>query len=56
MSDPQPPLNPGDDAPEGTPGVAENLCRVCGGSGRLGEAACSTCGGTGVVEEGIGGG
>ncbi|MBW3559514.1 MAG: hypothetical protein KY449_07055 [Proteobacteria bacterium] len=57
MTDQEPVLNPGDDAAEGTPGVGENTCRVCRGTGRLeGGAQCQTCGGTGVVEEGIGGG
>ena len=57
MTDQEPALNPGDDAPEGTPGVGENLCRACNGSGRLqGGAECPTCLGTGVVEEGVGGG
>jgi hypothetical protein len=57
MTDQQPVLNPGDDAPEGDPGVGENLCRACSGSGQLaGGAECPTCGGTGIVEEGIGGG
>lgn len=57
MTDQEPPLNPGDDAPQGTAGVGENLCRVCNGSGRQqGGAECPTCGGTGIVEEGVGGG
>jgi len=55
MSDTQP-MHPGDDAPEGSPGVGENLCRACNGSGRLQGAECSICGGTGIIEEGIGGG
>lgn len=56
MSDPQHPLSPGDDAPEGTPGVGENVCRACNGTGRLQGAVCPTCDGSGIVEEGIGGG
>ena len=60
MSDTEPlnpgPMNPGDDAPEGAPGVGENTCRVCQGTGTLDGRPCETCGGTGVVEEGIGGG
>jgi hypothetical protein len=55
MSDTEP-LHPGDDAPEGAPGVGENTCRVCAGTGRLNDQPCANCGGTGVVEEGIGGG
>ena len=47
-------LNPGDQAPAGTPATGENLCRECGGTGRLeGGAACPACGGTGRVVEGV---
>ena len=54
-SAPQP--NPGDDAPAGTPGTGEAVCRRCGGSGRLADGqACADCGGTGRVTQGIGGG
>ena len=55
MSDTEP-LNTGDEGPEGAPGVGENTCRACQGTGRLDGGECPTCGGTGVVEEGIGGG
>jgi hypothetical protein len=49
-----PPLmNPGDQAPAGTPGTGENLCRDCRGTGRRGSKPCPTCGGTGRVTEGI---
>lgn len=48
-------LNPGDEAPAGVPGTGENLCRECGGSGRIGNRPCPECGGTGKVIEGIGG-
>ena len=52
-----PPSNPGDDAPAGTPGTGEAVCRRCGGSGRLpGGQPCADCGGTGRVTQGIGGG
>ena len=51
----QAPLRPGDEAPDGTPGTGENVCRRCGGSGRLGAADCPTCLGTGKVTAGIGG-
>lgn len=51
-----PDLAPGDEAPVGTPGVGEDLCPTCAGSGRLGEGACPDCAGTGVVEKAIGGG
>jgi DnaJ-class molecular chaperone len=55
-------MNPGDEAPSGTPGTGEDVCPVCQGTGRLiddGEddsQPCPNCGGTGVVTEGIGGG
>lgn len=59
-SDPQ--INPGDDAPPGTPGTGEDVCPVCHGTGRSADAddstdaPCPNCGGTGVITEGIGGG
>ena len=47
-------MNPGDEAPPGTPGTGENLCRQCGGKGRLeGGEPCPACGGSGKVIEGI---
>ena len=49
------PMNPGDDAPAGTPGTGENVCPACGGTGRDGGGACATCGGTGKVTVGVGG-
>ena len=49
-------LNPGDAAPEGTPGTGENLCPTCGGSGRVEGQTCQTCDGSGKVIEGISGG
>ena len=48
-------VNPGDEAPEGTPGTGEGLCRECGGSGRVGDATCPSCRGSGKVIVGIGG-
>ena len=52
----QPAQRPGDEAPAGTPGTGEALCRKCGGSGRAdGGAPCPECGGTGKVNVGIGG-
>ena len=50
-----PPLNPGDEAAEGTPGTGENVCPVCGGSGRSPTGQCPNCGGTGKVTVGVGG-
>ena len=46
---------PGDEAPEGTPGTGEGLCRECGGSGRVGDATCPSCRGSGKVIVGVGG-
>lgn len=49
------PMAPGDEAPAGTPGTGEDICRACGGSGRLNGSACPECEGTGKVTVGIGG-
>jgi DnaJ-class molecular chaperone len=46
---------PGDEAPPGTQGTAENLCPNCSGSGRADGGKCENCGGTGRVIEGVGG-
>jgi DnaJ-class molecular chaperone len=48
-------MNPGDQAPEGTPGTGGALCPDCSGKGRLGDEECPTCGGTGKVIEGVSG-
>jgi DnaJ-class molecular chaperone len=49
-------MNPGDEAPAGTPGTGEAPCSRCGGSGRLPDGQdCPDCGGTGRVTHGIGG-
>jgi len=48
-------MNPGDEAPPGTPDTGENVCPDCGGSGRREGGECPTCGGTGKVIEAIGG-
>ena len=53
-TEPQP-VAPGDDAPAGTPGTGEDICRVCNGTGKVDARPCDNCGGTGVVVEGIGG-
>ena len=51
------PMNPGDEAPPGTPGTGENICGHCAGKGRMPDGnACRKCGGTGKVIEGVGGG
>ncbi|MDB5886983.1 MAG: hypothetical protein JWR74_3154 [Polaromonas sp.] len=47
--------HPGDEAPEGTPGTGEGLCRECGGSGQLDSGPCPSCDGTGKVTVGVGG-
>jgi hypothetical protein len=52
----KPKLNPGDQAPPGTPGTGENACPDCGGTGKVNAQPCPTCGGTGKVVEGVGGG
>lgn len=49
-------VNPGDDAPTGTPGTGEDVCRHCNGAGKHGDITCPVCGGTGKVTEGVGGG
>ncbi|MBZ6075020.1 hypothetical protein [Microvirga puerhi] len=49
-------LNPGDEGASDTPGIGENICRECNGSGKIGNRACPICGGTGIVLEEIGGG
>jgi hypothetical protein len=49
------PMNPGDEAPAGTPGTGENICPVCQGSGKLRGQSCANCGGTGRIVAGVGG-
>lgn len=50
-------MNPGDEAPPGTPGTGENICGHCAGKGRMPDGnECRECGGTGKVIEGVGGG
>jgi RecJ-like exonuclease len=49
-------MNPGDEAPAGTPGTGDNVCPVCHGTGKVrGAEACANCGGTGRIVAGIGG-
>jgi DnaJ-class molecular chaperone len=47
--------NPGDDAPPGTPGTGEDVCRACNGTGKVDGKACDACGGSGKTVEGVGG-
>lgn len=50
-------VNPGDDAPPGTPGTGEDVCPDCSGKGKTqGGSECPNCGGTGKVIKGIAGG
>jgi hypothetical protein len=49
-------LNPGDEAPRGTPGTGDDVCPDCNGSGRAGDARCPTCAGRGTIVRGVGGG
>ena len=42
-------MNPGDEAPAGTPGTGENLCRECQAEGARDGERCANCGGTGIV-------
>ena len=53
---PNPILNPGDEAPEGTPGTGEDICPDCAGIGSRQGRLCATCGGSGRIVQGIGGG
>ena len=48
-------LNPGDEAPPGTPGTGEATCPQCNGAGRVGASSCPHCGGSGKVIKAIGG-
>lgn len=54
-SEPRAPMAPGDEAPPGTPGTGENVCRMCGGKGTVSGRTCPDCQGSGKVIEGIGG-
>ncbi|MDB5715959.1 MAG: hypothetical protein JWO15_3356 [Sphingomonadales bacterium] len=48
-------MNPGDQAPEGTPGTGENTCPICSGTGKVDDEPCANCGGLGTIIVGIGG-
>ena len=47
--------NPGDEAPPGTPGIGEDVCPECHGTGRIRGVRCENCGGTGKIVRAIGG-
>lgn len=42
--------------PPGTPGSGEEICRKCGGTGKVDDRTCPECGGTGKITAPIGGG
>lgn len=50
------PQKPGDEAPPGTPGSGEDLCKRCSGTGKIETEVCPECNGTGTITAGIGGG
>jgi hypothetical protein len=49
------PLKPGDEAPPGTEGAGEDICRRCHGTGEIDGKPCPDCDGSGRVTDGIGG-
>ena len=55
LEPPPPATAPGDQAAPDAPGVGENTCPACGGSGEIENGECPNCLGTGIVIEGIGG-
>ncbi len=55
MPNPDPEMNPGDEAKPGTPGTGKDVCQTCHGSGGVDAGACETCGGSGKVIRVIGG-
>ena len=50
----QPGRTPGDEASPEAPQTAENVCRRCGGTGRVDGEPCPECGGDGLVVETVG--
>ena len=50
-------LLPGDEALPGTVGTGEDICRCCGGSGKMADGSeCKDCQGIGKVTAAVGGG
>jgi RecJ-like exonuclease len=49
-------LNPGDEGSPDAPGVGEDTCTVCSGTGQVEGHRCGLCNGTGKILQGIGGG
>jgi DnaJ-class molecular chaperone len=48
-------MNPGDQAPPGSPQTGENVCPKCSGKGKTPDGRrCENCGGTGKVIEIVG--
>ena len=51
---PDPDMNPGDEAEPGTPGAGEDVCEICAGSGKQADGKpCVNCGGSGHVMRGL---
>jgi hypothetical protein len=48
------PLSPGDEGPPDAPGVGEDVCSVCNGTGSVEGQRCNNCNGTGKTLQGIG--
>lgn len=44
-----------EEVPPGTEGAGEDICRHCGGTGRIDGKTCPECEGTGKIEAPIGG-
>ncbi|MBK4737696.1 hypothetical protein [Noviherbaspirillum pedocola] len=46
--------NPGDEATPGAPQTGEDVCPVCGGSGKTDQGTCANCGGSGRIVKIVG--
>ena len=49
-------MKPGDEAEPGTKGTGDDICPVCGGTGKKDGSECAECSGTGIITRAIGGG